>query len=127
VAGWDLGAVVSGFTNNFHIKALTVGVNNSAYVRLVNNYVNYYGTPPGTYSEGLYIHTLTLNSGSTLDLNNYHVYVGTLNNYGTILNGTVIVVAGGQGGGPEMIPEPAAILMLLPALTGIGFFIRRKR
>jgi hypothetical protein len=127
VAGQDLGAVASGFTGNFHIKALTIGVGQSAYLRLVNEYLNYNGTPPESYSEALYVHTLTLNSGSTLDLNGFHMYVGAFNNYGTVLNGSVTVVQGGLGNGPEAIPEPAALAMILPALLGLGAMVRRRR
>jgi len=127
VAGQDFGAVADGFTANFHIKALTIGGAGNATVKLVNDYVNYNGTPPQTYLEALYIHTLTVNSGSTFDLSNFHVYAGTFNNYGTITNGTVTVVQGGIGNGPETIPEPAALAMILPALMGLGAFIRRRR
>jgi hypothetical protein len=127
IAGQDLGAVVEGFTNNFHIKALTIGGSGVATVKLVNEYLNYNGTPPGSYAEGLYIHTLTVNSGSTFDLSNFHVYAGTFNNYGTILNGSVTVMQGGLGNGPETIPEPTVLAMILPALLGIGAVIRRRR
>jgi len=129
VAGQDFGAIVGGFTSNFHIKGLTIGVGNSTYLRLVNDYLNYNGTPPGTYSEALYVHNLILNSGSTLDLNNFHLYCGTFTNYGTVLGGSVIVVQGGAGGLGDnpVIPEPTALLMILPAMLGLAAMLRRRR
>jgi len=129
VAGQDLGAIVDGFTNNFHIKGITIGGSGAATLKLVNDYINYNGTPPGTYSEALYVHNLIINSGSTLNLNGFHLYCGTFTNYGSVIGGSVIVVQGGAGGLGDnpVIPEPTALLMILPALLGLGTLIRRRR
>jgi len=128
VAGQDLGAVLDGFTSNFHLKALTIGGAGTATVKLVNDFVNYSGTLPSTYAEALYVHTLLINSGSTLDLNNFHLYCGTFTNNGTVLNGSVTVFPGGVGGiGGPVIPEPATLAMIVPALLGLGAIVRRRR
>ena len=64
----DLGNVAAGFNNNFAYGTLAVGSND--YVRLVDLQNNSGSSSP----EALYVNTLIVPSGSTLDLNGLHLY-----------------------------------------------------
>jgi hypothetical protein len=83
----DLGAVAAGFTNNFDFGSLSVGGDqaNPTYVKLVDNDRN--SSSPGP--EALYVDSLAVPAGSTLDLNNLHVYAHTAQIDGTVINGSV--------------------------------------
>ncbi len=81
VAGQDLG---SGTTNFSRIAALgTLSV--AGYVQLVDVADN----SVGAESEAMYVNSLQVSSGSTLDLNGFNVYAKTTQISGTIIGGTI--------------------------------------
>src|SRR5208337_540992 len=91
VMSQDLGNVAAGFSNNFAYGTLAVGSND--YVRLVDLQENSGSSTP----EALYVNTLIVPSGSTLDLNGLHLYYRTGAIKGTISAGSVTPL---EGGGP---------------------------
>lgn len=102
-AGADLGAVSWAWVNNFSLGTLRVGTSQT-YVKLVDDYGNS-DTCLFTFceissAEALYVGSLVLEPGVTLDLNGFNLYVlGTVtDNGGTVLNGTVSVGTVGASG-----------------------------
>ncbi len=89
VMGNDLGNVTAGFSDNFAYGTLALASNN--YVRLVDLQKNSGALSP----EALYVNTLIVPSGSTLDLNGLKLYyrVGEIN--GTITAGSATPLLGG--------------------------------
>jgi hypothetical protein len=75
----DKGSVAVGFQNNFTMGRMEL--TNRTYVLLVDESDN----SPGTGKEALYVKTLVVGEGSTLDLNGFNVYV-----YGSVINGSVV-------------------------------------
>jgi hypothetical protein len=105
VAGTDYGAVPEGFRDNFALGGLVIGAAYPTDVRLFDDVDN--GNRAS--SEALYVHSLTIKPGSTLDLRGYHLYYdGTLDNQGTI-----------TGGSPQFVPEPATVGILVAGLAGL--------
>ena len=94
VMGQDLGNVPAGFNSNFAFGNLSVGHND--YVRLVDLQRNSGSSNP----EALYVNTLVVPSGSTLDLNGLKLYyrAGQIN--GTVTAGSAIPLL---GGGPLLL------------------------
>jgi hypothetical protein len=84
--GKDLGAVPAGFTRNFAYSTLALG--NSTYVKLVDQSDNAMGTD----IESLYVNSLIVPAGTTLDLNGFHLYAQATQIEGTIVGGAVIPV-----------------------------------
>jgi hypothetical protein len=85
----DLGAVQSGFNNNFAYGILSLA--NNTYVKLVDLSDN----AAGAGAEAVYVKKLVVPGGHTLDLNGLHLYVRDASQVaGTILNGTVTQVTG---------------------------------
>jgi hypothetical protein len=91
----DLGNVPAGFANNFTYGSITLA--NGAYVRLVDNARN----STGTGAEALYVNSLLVPAGTTLDLNGLHVYTRAAEIAGTITGGTVSEL---PSGGPILLP-----------------------
>lgn len=87
--GNDLGNVSTGFHDNFAYNTLAIGSND--YVRLVDLSNNSGSSNP----EALYVNTLIVPSGSTLDLNGLHLYYRTAAITGTITAGSATALAGG--------------------------------
>ena len=83
VMSQDLGNVAAGFTNNFDYGTLQVG--SGDYVRLVDQSKN----SSGSGAEALYVGTLIVPAGATLDLNGLDVYARIVGAAGIILNGHV--------------------------------------
>src|SRR5262249_43445081 len=93
VMSQDLGNTPSGLSHNFAYAALAVGTNTlPTAVRLVDNAHNSAGTGP----EALYVNTLVVTAGSTLDLNGHHLYARQAQVAGTVVNGSVTLL--GDGG-----------------------------
>ena len=84
----DLGPSSAGFHRNFGYGTLTL---DSAYVRLIDTADN----APGTGAEALYVDTLIVPAGSTLDLNLLQVYARVIDVSGTVLGGTINVLPDG--------------------------------
>ena len=83
VLGRDLGPVNSGFQDNFKLANVTVGSSN--YVKLVDAADN----SPGASAEALYVDSLNIVSGSTLDLNGLKLYTRLARVDGTVVGGTI--------------------------------------
>ena len=80
----DDGAVNSGFNHNFAYGTLTLA--NNTCVQLVNDARN---NTASTKPEAVYVNTIAVPAGTTLDLNNLHMYARTLEIGGTVVNGTL--------------------------------------
>jgi hypothetical protein len=103
VMGRDLGLAPSGFTDNFVYNTLALASN--TYVRLVDQSQNTTSGAP----EALYVDSLIVPAGTTLDLNGLHLYARDTQIAGTVVNGTQGAVQVQQltGGGPLALAAPA--------------------
>jgi hypothetical protein len=79
----DLGAVSSAFNGNFALGKLVL--QGGTYVKLVDQSDN----APGAGGEAVYVNSLTVPGGTTLDLNGLHLYARNATIQGTIVGGTV--------------------------------------
>ena len=86
VMGQDLGSVPAGYTHNFVYGTLSLA--NNTYLRLVDQSDN----SPGTNAEALYVNSLIVPDGCTLDLNGLHLYARAAQLGGTVLSGSVTQV-----------------------------------
>src|SRR5262249_27413377 len=103
----DLGPVRGGFSDNFAFGTLVVGSGATNTVSLVN----WADNAPGADAEALYVNSLVVASGATLDLNGFHVYARTVQ-----VNGTVL-------GSVTQVPDSGAIdfgASTLGAITAAG-------
>jgi hypothetical protein len=107
VAGVDLGDLALGFRHNFTLRSLIVGGAESAWLRLVDAADN---QRDGFLSEALYVDTLVVAAGSTLDLGGLNVYYRN-----ATIEGTVIAEAGASL--RAIVPEPRAFSLLAAALA----------
>ena len=82
----DMGAGAAGFNQNFAYSALTLGSSN--YVRLVDQSDN----SPGNGAEAVYVNSLVVPAGTTLDLNGLNLYVRYSQVAGTITGGSITQV-----------------------------------
>ena len=92
VMGADVGAVAAGFNDNFAYG--TLALSNNTYVQLVDNANNSSSLGP----EALYVNSLIVPSGSTLNLNGLHAYARAAQINGMVAGGAVSVLP--SGGGP---------------------------
>jgi uncharacterized membrane protein len=83
--GRDLGPYYTGFYENFSFGTLQL---ESGYFKLVDQSDN----AAGTGTEAIYVDTLIVPAGSTLDLNGYALYARVAHINGTILGGTVTLL-----------------------------------
>ncbi len=79
----DLGNVAAGFIQNFAYNTLSLTAN--TYVELVDDSPN----SPGGTPEAVYVNTLNVPAGATLNLNGLHLYANTDNIKGTITGGVI--------------------------------------
>lgn len=84
---FNMGATGAGFTNNSVFK--TLSLSNNTYVKLVDSSVN---DARSSGAEAVYVNSLTVPAGTTLDLNNLHLYTQILNVQGSVLNGSITKV-----------------------------------
>jgi hypothetical protein len=84
VGGRDYGLSAIGFSDNFNMPALIL-TGSGTYVNLVDNVDNGHRTSP----EALYVESLSVFWGNTLNLNRVHLY--------TYLNGNIHRVTAGEG------------------------------
>jgi hypothetical protein len=108
----NLGAVTNGLTAPYELDNLYIGTAGSV-VQVRDNQDN----SSGAGSEVLYVDTLQVNSGCTLDLNGLIIYYNTLNNSGTVrANGGGLI----HIGSPILLP-PAAPAGLTIATNAASF------
>src|ERR1017187_5894757 len=105
VMGQDVGTSQLGFIHNFNYG--TIALTNHTYVQLVNQYQNSSSSSP----EALYVNSLVVPSGNTLDLNGLHVYARSAQIGGIILHGSVTQIpnTGTIGVGNPTLGNIAAI------------------
>ncbi|MCY2987964.1 MAG: dockerin type I domain-containing protein [Planctomycetota bacterium] len=89
VMSQDRGPVTAGFNRNFAYGTLTLS--NSTYVRLLDESDNAAGIGP----EAIYVNSLMVESGATLDLNGLNLYARGAQVNGTIVGGSIIQVSDG--------------------------------
>ena len=94
VMGQDLGNVSAGFNNNFAYASLSLSSND--YVRLVDLQKN----RSSSEAEALYVNTLVVPSGATLDLNGLNLYYRVGQISGTVTAGSATPLL---GGGPILL------------------------
>jgi hypothetical protein len=109
VAGKDIGAVMSGFNENFSLDELILGDTDIGQIQLVDWRDNTTGT------EALYVKDVVLDSGSYLDLNGINLYYQTF----TDLGGTIDL----NGGELIAVPEPTTVLLLISG----SLLLKKKR
>lgn len=117
VAGVDIGATTTGFTDNFALGTLTLGGVDIGNLRLIDTFDN---QPNWVGPEALYVRNLILGHGSYLDLNGLNLYYLDFTNLGgTFVNGT-----------PTLVPAPTAlglaVIGLIVALGGLNRLHRRQ-
>jgi adhesin HecA-like repeat protein len=83
VMGEDLGPIGTAFSNSVAVGSLTLAANSQ--VRLVDQVDN----APGGAPEALYVNTLVVPAGTTLDLNGLTLYAIDVQVAGTVVGGTV--------------------------------------
>jgi hypothetical protein len=81
--GRDLGMDSAGFNRNFAYGTLALA--NNTYVKLVDQSRN----STGTNAEAIYVNSLVIPAGCTLDLNGLHLYARLMQLSGTIIGGAV--------------------------------------
>jgi RHS repeat-associated protein len=99
----DLGNVSAGWTNNCGYGELVLA--NSTYVELVDQSHNSSGSGP----DAVYAQSVIVPPGSTLDLNNLHLYARAMQIAGTLLNGSI-----------SQIPNAGALVLAMPTPGNIS-------
>ncbi|MBA3483813.1 MAG: hypothetical protein H0T51_18570, partial [Pirellulales bacterium] len=108
VAGLDFGPGPGGYQHNFALAGLTLGGDSPASLQLTDLIDNQRN---GDFNEALYVDTLIVGPGSTLDIGRLNLYYRHAEIAGTVLSSTGALLAATQ------VPEPAAATMLLVAAT----------
>jgi len=115
----DLGPTSAGLVNNFAYGRLAVGTN--SILHLVDQSDN----SAGTGAEAVYAMSIVVPTGSTLDLDGFHLYAISAQISGAVLNGAV-----------ALIPDTGALSLATPtpgSISSVGeldewtFFGRRGR
>ena len=89
VMGADLGNVAAGFNQNFACGKLNVA--NKTLVQLVD----FSDNSSGTNAEAIYVNSVIVSAGATLDLNGLNLYARSSQIVGTVTNGSIILFADG--------------------------------
>ena len=121
VGGKDYGYFPAGFSNNFNLQNLDInGAGTNVY--LTGSVKNGQQVDSGGSAEALYVESLYIAAGDTLNLNGLHLYVDGfgLAGVGTWGNG------GGMITGPT-VPIPGTLLLLGSGLLGLAGFRRIRR
>jgi len=121
VGGKDYGYVPAGFRNNFNLQNLDInGV--GTYVYLTDPVNNNQQVGSGGSAEALYVESLYIALGDTLDLNGLHLYVDGfgLVGVGTWSNGGGLII-------DPKVPIPGTLLLLGSGLLGLAGFRRIRR
>ncbi len=100
--GSDLGAVVDGYAHNFAYESLVLG---QTYVKLVDQSDN----SGGSGKEAIYVNSLIVPAGGTLDLNGLQLYYHTAQIDGTVVGGSLTRIDA-QGVIAIDVPTPAEIV-----------------
>jgi YD repeat-containing protein len=100
--GADVGIDTKGFQKNFSVSKVLL---DNAYVKLRDAFDNQVGAGP----ESLYVDTLIVPAGSTLDLNNLKVYARS-----SLISGIVI------GGEIQSIPDGGSLQLNAPSFGSIA-------
>jgi hypothetical protein len=114
VGGHDYGVSMEGFTDNFHLASLTV--ESGTYVLLTDLFDN---ASPGP--EALYVDSLYVADGGTLDFDNLNLYALYLG------NPTQVLFQDSRFGPGDIVPVPASALLLGSGLLGLGLLRFRRR
>ncbi len=127
------GAHDGGFVGNFVLGEMILGADDVGKLRLVDEFDN--GRRTSGFPECLFLHQLTINPGSSLDLNGLYLYVtgdavDLLQGY--IQDGSIydsmyrpLAVTYDASNGWTSVPEPAVL-----SLLGLGFLtvlVRRRK
>jgi hypothetical protein len=121
VGGKDYGYVPAGFSNNFNLQNLDIN-GAGTYVYLTGSVNNGQLGGSGGLAEALYVESLYIAAGDTLNLNGLHLYVDGF--------GLVGVGIWSNGGGlitGPMVPIPGTLLLLGSGLLGLAGFRRIRR
>ncbi len=111
VAGEDRGAGYAGFFENFALDTLQIGDAAPASVQLVDLFDNHPDVPG---HEALYVKTLIIGPGSSLDLNGLTIYY---------LDSEIAPGTDFTNGAALPVPEPATLALL--AVGAVALFRRR--
>ncbi len=106
VMGQDYGNSPAGFSHNFNYGVISLATN--TYVQLIDDYQNSGGSGP----EALYVDTLVVPPGATLDVNGLHVYVRNPQIGGNIIHGyitTVVLLASSLNDGEIELAWPTYV------------------
>jgi RHS repeat-associated protein len=99
VMGQDLGNIAAGFQKNFAYGTLSLG--NNTRLQLIDASQNV--ASAGSKADSLYVNSLVVPPGCTLDLNGFHLYARQ-----THINGTLL------GGAVSTLPTGGAIILNTP-------------
>jgi hypothetical protein len=126
IGGKDYGYVAAGFVSNtnFNLKTLKIGDNSSSTHTLtfLSDWINNGQRGTGGEAEALYVDSLFVGSGDTLNLDGLNLYV----------NGIGLVSPGAWGGGQIIdlavpVPLPSTLLLLGSGLLGLAGLRRRLK
>jgi RHS repeat-associated protein len=118
VMGRDLGADLAGFQVNAAYGVLNL---ESADLRLVDESDNV----PGQVPEALYVDTLSVSDGSTLDLNGVPLYARVVDVVGTVVGGSITQLS--DGGRLSLNTRAAGAIAVAGELDEWTFFGRAGR
>ena len=111
VQGLDVGESVGGLVDNFGVADLVIGmVAQPTYVQLNDQF----DFQTDSLADALYVSSLTVNAGSTLDLNGYRLYEGGVRVRGGRIENPFVTAQGGFIIDSTLppVPEPGSLCLL---------------